>query len=129
MSRSIPDDITKEMGGCSGLTAILRKQPTKKALKDASKRFSLLSKPVRLRILLLLRHRELCVCIIKEAVSYTDSKLSYHLACLKRAGFIRSRRDHSYLRYSLTKNGLAVTDEVLRMLNGTKSDILSKKTQ
>ena len=117
MRCSIPEDIRQEMESCGGLAALLRKQPTKKALKDASKRFLILSKPVRLRILLLLRHEELCVCIIKAAVSYPDSKLSYHLACLKRAGFIRSRRDRSYLRYSLTEKGIAVADEVLRMLD------------
>jgi len=117
MRISIPAKVQKEIEGCGGLAEILRKQPTKKALKDASKRFLILSKPVRLRILLLLRHEELCVCIIKAAVSYPDSKLSYHLACLKRAGFIRSRRDRSYLRYSLTEKGIAVADEVLRMLD------------
>ena len=117
MRCSIPDDIKKEMQGCGGLAELLRKQPANKALKKASKKFSLLSKPVRLRILLLLRHGELCVCIIKAAVSFPDSKLSYPLACLKRAGLIQSRRDHSYLRYSLTEKGLAVSDEVLRNLD------------
>lgn len=117
MRCSIPDDIQKEMKSCGGLAELLRKQPAKKALKEASKKFSLLSKPVRLRILLLLRHGALCVCIIKAAVSYPDSKLSYHLACLKSAGFIQSRRDHSYLRYSLTEKGQTVVDEILRMLD------------
>jgi ArsR family transcriptional regulator len=117
MRQSIPDEIAKEMDSCGGLPKLLREQPTKKALKDASKKFSTLSKPVRLRVLLLLRHGELCVCIIKRAVAYPDSKLSYHLACLKRAGLIRSRRDHSYLRYSLTDEGTAVADEILRMLH------------
>jgi len=117
MRCSIPEEVQKEMEGCGGLAELLRKQPAKKALKEASKKFSLLSKPVRLRILLLLRHGALCVCIIKAAVSYPDSKLSYHLACLKRAGFIRSRRDRSYLRYSLTEKGHAVADEILRMLD------------
>jgi len=117
MRCAIPDDIQQEMKRSGGLEGLLQGQPAKKALKTASKRFSVLSKPVRLRILLLLRHEELCVCIIKAAVSYPDSKLSYHLACLKRAGFIQSRRDHSYLRYSLTEKGQSVADEVLRMLD------------
>ena len=117
MKCSIPDDIQREMARYGGLDELRRKQPTKTALKEASKMFSILSKPVRLRILLLLRHGEFCVCIIKATVSYPDSKLSYHLACLKRAGLIRARRDRSYLRYSLTKKGLAVADEVLRMLD------------
>jgi len=117
MKNSIPEDILKEMEGHGTLADLVRNQPSKKALREASKKFSTLSKPVRLKILLLLRHGELCVCIIKDAVRYPDSKLSYHLTCLKKAGFIKSWRDRSYLRYSLTEKGKIIADEVFRMLD------------
>ena len=51
MRLSIPAKVQKEIEGCGGLAELLRKQPSKKALKDASKRFLILSMGHRLRII------------------------------------------------------------------------------
>ena len=58
--------------------------------------------PVRLKILSLLSVQSLCVCVIKAAVGIADSKLSYHLNILKKAGMIAGEQQGLYIIYQLT---------------------------
>jgi ArsR family transcriptional regulator len=56
----------------------------------------------RLRILHLLRQGELCVCYIVDILGILQPAASRHLAYLKRAGFVRSRKRGLWRYYSLT---------------------------
>ncbi len=60
-----------------------------------------LSDPTRLRIVSLLRHGELCVCDLKEALQIPQSTVSRHLACLKNAGWVKARRSGKWMHYLL----------------------------
>ena len=60
-----------------------------------------LSDPTRLRIVSLLRHGELCVCDLTEALQAPQSKVSRHLAFLKNAGWVRARRSGKWVHYML----------------------------
>ncbi len=64
-----------------------------------------LSDPVRLRILHLVGNQPLCVCVIKACIGIADSKLSYHLAILKRAGLITGAQQGNWIIYSITDEG------------------------
>lgn len=64
---------------------------TLKALSDAT----------RLRIVSLLRHGELCVCDLTEALQIPQSKVSRHLAFLKNAGWVKARRSGKWVYYQL----------------------------
>ena len=57
----------------------------------------------RLRILLLLAERELCVCELVEVLDMPQGKISRHLAVLKRAGLAQSRREGTWIYYALRK--------------------------
>ncbi len=57
----------------------------------------------RLRVLLLLRARELCVCELVEVLAMAQGKVSRHLAVLKRAGLVRSRREGTWIYYALCR--------------------------
>jgi ArsR family transcriptional regulator len=60
-----------------------------------------LSDPTRLRIVSLLRHGELCVCDLTEALQTPQSKVSRHLAFLKNAGWVKARRSGKWVYYQL----------------------------
>jgi DNA-binding transcriptional ArsR family regulator len=60
-----------------------------------------LSDPSRVRILLALRRRELCVCQITELLGYAPSTMSKHLSILHHAGLIQSRKTERWVHYRL----------------------------
>ncbi len=59
----------------------------------------LLSDPTRLRIFLLLRQGEACVCELASALGLAENLVSHHLGALRRAGLVHDRRDPSDARW------------------------------
>ncbi len=57
----------------------------------------------RLRLLVLLSERELCVCELVEILQMPQGKISRHLAILRRAGLVADRRDGTWINYSLQR--------------------------
>ncbi|HUC84439.1 MAG TPA: metalloregulator ArsR/SmtB family transcription factor [Candidatus Acidoferrales bacterium] len=55
----------------------------------------------RVRVLLALRRRELCVCQIVELLRLAPSTISKHLSILHQAGLILSRKDERWVYYRL----------------------------
>jgi ArsR family transcriptional regulator len=55
----------------------------------------------RLRILGLLATGEVCVCHIHESLRISQPKASRHLAYLRRAGLVTTRRDGLWIHYAL----------------------------
>ncbi len=64
--------------------------------------FAALADRTRLRLLNLLRDGEVCVCFFAETLDTNNPKISRHLAYLKRAGLVKSRRDGKWMHYSIT---------------------------
>lgn len=60
-----------------------------------------LSDPNRVRILLALRRRELCVCQITELFGLAASTVSKHLSVLQHAGLVQSRKTERWVHYRL----------------------------
>jgi len=67
-----------------------------------------LSDPSRVRILLALRRRELCVCQITELFGFAPSTMSKHLSILHQAGLIRSRKTERWVYYRLPDRSVPV---------------------
>lgn len=63
--------------------------------------FSALADPTRLRLLNLMREREVCVCYFVEILGQSQPKISRHLAYLRRQGLVRARRDGKWMHYAL----------------------------
>lgn len=62
--------------------------------------FELLSDATRRRILaLLLEHREICVCRLVGALDLPQPKVSRHLAAMREAGLLVSRRKGTWILY------------------------------
>ncbi len=60
-----------------------------------------LADPNRVRILLALRRRELCVCQITELFGLAASTISKHLSILHHAGLVLSRKTERWVYYRL----------------------------
>jgi ArsR family transcriptional regulator len=63
--------------------------------------YKALSEEMRLRILMLLTHGELCVCDLMAIFNEPQSKISRHLAYLKNSGLVDSKRVGVWMHYSL----------------------------
>jgi len=67
----------------------------------------LLADPTRLRLLLLLYEAELTVAELQEILGMGQSRISSHLAQLKRAGVVQHRRAGKHAYYGASKSGPA----------------------
>ena len=70
-------------------------------MQDILTVFKALSEEIRLRIVKLLEHGELCVCDIVAALDMIQPKVSFHLAVLKEAGLIKDRKQGKWTHYSI----------------------------
>ncbi len=114
MRGKIPQEIEEEIACMGGVYGLSRKLPSPKALGALAALHGVLSDRVRLQLLVVLLEKKLCVCVLKRIVACPDTRLSYHLSILKRAGLVRSERDRSYLRYCLSARGRRVADRILK---------------
>ena len=81
-----------------------------KQTTSLAKLFQALGDPTRLRILGLLLNGEVCVCEIHDALRIPQPKASRHLAYLRRAGLVETRRDGLWIHYRLAES----SDPVVR---------------
>jgi ArsR family transcriptional regulator len=66
--------------------------------------FKALADATRLRILRLLMAGEVCVCDIHDTLNIPQAKASRHLAYLRRAGLVNTRREGLWVHYRLAKS-------------------------
>lgn len=63
--------------------------------------FKTLGDKTRLRILGLLRNRELCVCDLTEVLQISQPGVSQHMRRLRQSGLVKERRGGQWTYYSL----------------------------
>jgi ArsR family transcriptional regulator len=63
--------------------------------------YAALSDETRLRLLSLMKGREVCVCHLQGVLRTNQPKISRHLAYLRRAGLVEMRRDGKWRHYRL----------------------------
>jgi ArsR family transcriptional regulator len=86
-----------------------------KQLRNMNTALRALADPTRLRILALLGGAEVCVCHIHEALSVPQPTASRHLAYLRRAGLVTTRKHGAWVYYSVAK----LNDNLLRTVVAT----------
>lgn len=69
--------------------------------------YKTLGDKTRLRILSLLKQRELCVCELTSLLQMTQPGVSQHLKKLKQAGLVKERKTAQWVYYSLRLDKLA----------------------
>ncbi len=89
-----------------------RNMPEEEAILRVSAAFKAISEPSRLKILFALRHGEMCVYHIVEAVGGTQSAVSHQLRILKDNRIIKSRRDGQNIVYSLADEHIVAVLEL-----------------
>jgi ArsR family transcriptional regulator, arsenate/arsenite/antimonite-responsive transcriptional repressor len=106
-------------------------------LTSLERLFKALADTTRLRILGLLLTGEVCVCHIHESLRIPQPKASRHLAYLRRAGLVVTRRDGVWMHYRLAEPADAtsatirdVVSTALRRVGAVEDDLvrLQKRT-
>jgi ArsR family transcriptional regulator len=75
--------------------------------------FRALADDTRLRMLGLLLTGEVCVCHIHESLRIPQPKASRHLAYLRKAGLVQTRREGTWVHYRMA----TLPDPILRGVN------------
>ncbi len=70
-------------------------------MKDTIKIFNCLSDKNRLRIIMMLLRKTLCVCEITDNLDLSPSTVSNHLSILKEAGFLLDSKVGKWVFYSI----------------------------
>lgn len=79
--------------------------------------FRALADPVRIELLAQIAARgPLCVCHLQDTLPYSQSRISKHLGTLRRAGLVSTRREGTWVYYSVEKEALAVAREFVDQL-------------
>ena len=65
--------------------------------------FKALADRTRLRVIHLIGNDEVCVCFFVEVLKTNQPKVSRHLAYLRRAGLVSTRRDGKWMHYRLVE--------------------------
>lgn len=85
--------------------------------------FRAFSDRTRLRILHMLRDGELCVCHIVDVLGVPQPKASRHLAYLRKAGLVKTRREGQWSYYRLAPARTAFHQKLLDCLNCCFDDV------
>ena len=88
-------------------------------VRPISRLFRALGDETRLRVVALLTHGELCVCHLEAALELSQPNASRHLAVLKAAGVVESRRAGTWVHYRLAKQADPAARRQLAALLGT----------
>jgi ArsR family transcriptional regulator, arsenate/arsenite/antimonite-responsive transcriptional repressor len=71
----------------------------------------------RIRIIMALRRQSLCVCQITELLKLAPSTVSKHIAILKQAGLVDSRKEGRWIHYYIPSASVsAQAGEAVRLL-------------
>jgi len=97
-------------------------------LKESKVVFEALADETRLRILNLLAEGELCVCDLMRVLKEPQSKISRHLAYLRRSGLVESKRGGLWMYYGLSKPGVRVLRAVLSIWENGRSEFSELKS-
>ncbi len=63
--------------------------------------FSILWEPNKLKIFIILKNKELCICEIIKKMNIKQNMVSHHVSILKRAWFLNFRKNWTKAFYSL----------------------------
>ncbi len=87
--------------------------PSSKNHSDLELFFNALADRTRLRLLNLMGEDEVCVCFFVEVLQTNQPKISRHLAYLKRAGLVKSRKEGLWMHYRVNEPEQEVAAQIL----------------
>ncbi len=102
---ALPEQIEASLTQCGGIEGLTSRLPGDAEMEAECSVHRALADPLRMKTVSMLAVQPLCVCVIKEVLGIADSKLSYHLSVLKKAGLIRGEQQGNWIIYHLTDEG------------------------
>lgn len=81
-------------------------------MKDIVRIFKALADPNRLRITLLLRRSELCVCELTAVLGMEQSRVSHHMRVLREAGLAEDVRAGRWIVYRIPEAARGLVDDL-----------------
>jgi DNA-binding transcriptional ArsR family regulator len=82
--------------------------------------FRALGHPLRLELVAQVAARgPICVCHLHEMLPYSQPQISKHLAVLREAGLLQSRREGSWVYYTANEDALDIAREFLEGLEAS----------
>jgi ArsR family transcriptional regulator len=94
-------------------------------MKEVLRLLKLLSDETRLRILMILKRRELCVCQIMAVLGISQPLVSRNLALLDDAGLLKERREGKLIYYSIRDD---LPSGISRLLNLLREELKDDET-
>jgi ArsR family transcriptional regulator, arsenate/arsenite/antimonite-responsive transcriptional repressor len=94
----------------SSYSCCSRSSRESKKVGSLSSLLKVVSEESRLKLLCILRQGEHCVCELMEHVDLSQSLISHHLRDLKEAGVVTDDKRGLKVFYTLTKEGVRITD-------------------
>ena len=83
--------------------------------------FKVLSDETRLRILVLLYHKKLCVCQMQGILEESQPKISKHLAKLKDMGFVKDERQEQFIYYYINKDNELLNELLEKIISNSEN--------
>jgi len=111
----IPPQVLEPLQSLGGLERLSELMLPTESVKKNVTLFKALSDPFRIKILSMLAIQPLCVCIIREMLQISDTRLSYHLRKLSSNGLIEGRSQGNWIIYELTdlrRNAVALCSKL-----------------
>ena len=102
----IPPEVLEPLMTIGGLEGLSNQMMSRNAVLKNVSLFKALSDPFRIKILSMLSVQPLCVCIIREMLEISDTRLSYHLKKLSTMGLIEGTSQGNWIIYELTDLGV-----------------------
>lgn len=98
-------------------------------MKNKIEKLKAISEPNRIRILMMLRQKPLCVCEITAVLGLSTATVSKHLSVLNQSGFVKDTKDGKWINYSLTPIGedLFVDDLISYLIKWFSNENLIKR--
>ena len=72
-------------------------------MREKIELFKVMSEPNRVRILMMLLQKPLCVCEITSILELSTATVSNHLSYLRKEGFIEDEKDGKWINYRISK--------------------------
>jgi ArsR family transcriptional regulator, arsenate/arsenite/antimonite-responsive transcriptional repressor len=98
---------------------------TRQKAFDIERFFQALGDNTRLRLLNLMGDQEICVCYFVEILNQPQPKISRHLAYLRNAGIVTTRRDGKWMHYRIAtppnEGAAKVLQEILQWFKEEKT--------
>ena len=85
---------------------------------------SLIGKPTRIQILMVIHEQEACVCHLENVLGLRQASISQHLMVLRKAGLVVTHRDGRHIFYKLARPELIDLLEQTGTIIGSDLNVL-----